>query len=243
MTRQRGKDNRDFDQTALHSSGHGRNLHRDYTAHFFRWSFARRFINQTDKVLEVGCGGETPLFRVLAANKSTYPTRYVGVDLNKFKHPKAKWAKFYSEFNFIEDYKKLPKFNDVIIHFEVIEHMQVKHGRQLLKGCHALLKKGGTMLMSTPVYNGKWQAKNHIHEYEIEELRQEVEKAGFQVVRRFGTFMNKQEVTKKASIVDPAHRAVYDELEAYYDNDALACFLAPLYPDLARNNLWVCRKK
>lgn len=242
MTRKRGEDARDFDQTALHSSGHGRNLHRDYTAHFFRWSFARRFIEQHHKVLEVGCGDETPLFRVLASGKSTYPKRYIGVDLNKFKAPKAGWAKFIQECNFIKDWQKLPKNNDIIIHFEVIEHMQVKHGRQLLKGCHGLLKKGGIMLMSTPVYNGKWQARNHIHEYEIAELQKEVEKAGFKVLRRFGTFMNKQEVTKKSSQVRPEHQLVYDELADYYDNDALACFLAPLYPDLARNNLWVCKK-
>jgi hypothetical protein len=36
--------------------------------------------------------------------------------------------------------------------------------------------------------------------------------------------------------------AIYGELKDYYDNDALACFIAPLYPDMARNNLWVCRK-
>jgi hypothetical protein len=27
-----------------------------------------------------------------------------------------------------------------------------------------------------------------------------------------------------------------------YNDDALSCFFAPLYPDLARNNLWVVTK-
>jgi hypothetical protein len=43
----------------------------------------------------------------------------------------------------------------------------------------------------------------------------------------------------------PAYEAVMavrDSLEAYYDNDALSCIFAPLFPDHARNNLWVCRK-
>ena len=39
-----------------------------------------------------------------------------------------------------------------------------------------------------------------------------------------------------------AVRILLSRLSAYYDNDALSCFFAPLLPDAARNNLWVLRK-
>jgi len=41
------RDMRDFDTTQLHENGHGRTLHRDYSSHFFRWSFARVIRIQT----------------------------------------------------------------------------------------------------------------------------------------------------------------------------------------------------
>jgi 2-polyprenyl-3-methyl-5-hydroxy-6-metoxy-1,4-benzoquinol methylase len=242
MPKARGTDDRDFDQTDLNEAQHGKVVHRDYAAHYFRWGWVSRFIHHTHKVVEIGCGKDTPLMRVLARSKSTFPKRYVGVDLNDLsKVGKAKWAKFFGEFNFCRDYKKLPKHNDVIVHLEVIEHMQLKFGRQLLRGCHFLLKKGGIMICSTPVFNGR-QANNHIHEYTIEELQKEIEKAGFKVMKRYGTFMNVKEVTKKASTVKQEHKAVFNELGEYYSNDVLSTFLAPLYPDLCRNNIWICKK-
>ena len=59
------RDDRDFDVTQLHLDAHGKSLHRDYTAHFFRWSFARRFIRNTDNLLDIGCGTELPLIKPL----------------------------------------------------------------------------------------------------------------------------------------------------------------------------------
>jgi len=31
-------------------------------------------------------------------------------------------------------------------------------------------------------------------------------------------------------------------LSDYFDNDAISNIFGPLYPDHARNNLWVCRR-
>lgn len=251
-TKEVKRDQREFDTTQLKIGGHGRTLHRDYSAHFFRWSFARRFITAKDSVLEIGCGEEKPLSKILTGGAAAHVNRYVGVDLNKLKPSNSQRLEFYGEFDFTSRYKELIKAHgefDVVVHFEVIEHMSVEHGRKLLRAALACLKPGGVMLMSTPVYDGKRHAANHIHEYYADELQKETEKAGFVIERRFGTFMDIKHIGK----VDPwpldcnpqlreAVKLVRTHLSEYFDNDAISNIFGPLYPDHARNNLWICRK-
>ena len=250
-TREVSRDERDYDTTQLHMAGHGRTLHRDYSAHFFRWSFARRFITCEDDVLEVGCGEEKPLSKILTGGTAPCVKNYVGVDLNKLKPSNAKRLTFHGEFNFVERYKELLKEHggvgfDVLVHFEVIEHINVELGKKFLKAAYECLKPGGVMLMSTPCYDGVRHAANHIHEYTVPELQAAVEKAGFEVEKRFGTFMDIKHIGKVAPDFDPSLQDAVKKLRSalgeYYDNDAMSCFFAPLYCDHSRNNLWVCRK-
>lgn len=266
-TREKNRDDREYDTTQLHESGHGKTLHRDYSAHFWRWSFARRFITPKDNVLEVGCGEDRPLSKILTGGAAPHVNTYTGVDLNKLKESASQRLRFYGEFNFVEQYKKLLKQPlpngksvgagfDVIVHYEVIEHMKVQNGAAMLRACFASLRPGGTMLMSTPCYDGKRHAANHIHEYTIPELQKASEKAGFKVVRRFGTFMDvkhlkkskPQASTKQGDLFVPDQLAasvpvVAAALAEYFDSDAISNIFGPLYPDNARNNLWVCRKE
>ena len=242
------RDARDYDTTQLHEAGHGRTLHRDYSAHFFRWSFARRFVSIKDNVLEVGCGEDKPLSKILTGGAAPHVNKYVGVDLNKLKPSNSQRLQFLGEFNFVERHKELlktrPEGWDVVVNYEVIEHMKVEHGAKLLKAMLACLKPGGVLLLSTPVYDGKRHAANHIHEYTVPELQKAIEKAGFKVERRFGTFMDIKHIGK----VDPtgvskaAVLEVRKALEQYFDNDAISNIFGPLHEDHARNNLWVCRK-
>lgn len=237
------RDTRDYDTTQLHENGHGRTLHRDYSAHFFRWSFARRYIKATHDVLEVGCGEDRPLSKILTGGAATHVSTYVGVDLNKLKPSGSQRLTFHGEFNFVERYKELLKAKpagfDVLVHYEVIEHMKVEHGAEMLKACLKCVKVGGTMLMSTPCYDGKRHAANHIHEYTVPELQAAVEKAGFVVEQRFGTFMDIKHIKKHPN---KAIREVAELLEGYFDSDAISNIFGPLFPDQARNNLWVCRR-
>jgi 2-polyprenyl-3-methyl-5-hydroxy-6-metoxy-1,4-benzoquinol methylase len=252
--REKGRDDRDYDTTQLHAAGHGKTLHRDYSAHFWRWSFARRFITAKDNVLEIGCGEDKPLSKILTGGAAAHVNHYTGVDLNKLKPSGSQRLEFHGEFNFVDCWKQLLVGEnkhgfDVVVHFEVIEHMRVEHGTKLLKACFACLKPGGIMLMSTPCYDGVRHAANHIHEYTVPELQKATEKAGFMVEQRFGTFMDIKHIGKVPSSMYPqgpeerdAIKQVRDALSRYYDNDAISCLFAPLYPDHARNNLWVCRK-
>lgn len=252
-TRAIERDAREYDTTQLHEGMHGKTLHRDYSAHFFRWSFARRFITPKDSVLEVGCGEDRPLSKILTGGAAAHVDRYVGVDINKLKSSDSKRLTFLGEFNFVNRWKELVKefgLFDVVVHLEVIEHMRVDHGAKMLKAAFQCLKPGGAMLMSTPCYDGKRHAANHIHEYTVPELDKAVRKAGFVVERRFGTFMDIKHIGKAQPAaehatplaVKEAAKLIRDELSDYFDSDAISNFFGPLYPDHARNNLWVCRK-
>lgn len=254
--REKKRDDRDYDTTQLKMAGHGRTLSRDYSAHFFRWSFARRFIKATDHVLEIGCGEDKPLSKILTGVAAAHVASYVGCDINKLKPSDSQRLTFLGEFNAVERWKELkklrPKGFDVIVHLEVIEHMKVTHGAKLLKVCHDLLRPGGIMLMSTPCYDGKRHAANHIHEYTVPELKKATEKAGFVVERRFGTFMDIKHIGKIApqspdgmwddSEIKNAVIILRHYLENYFDSDAISNIFGPLYPDHARNNLWICRR-
>lgn len=248
------RDTRDYDTTQLHEAGHGRTLHRDYSSHFFRWSFARRFITAKHNVLEVGCGEDKPLSKILTGGAAAHVNHYTGVDLNKLKPSASQRLTFHGEFNFVERYKELlkarPEGFDVVVNYEVIEHMKVEHGANLLKAMFMATKPGGVLLLSTPVYDGVRHAKNHIHEYKVPELQAAIEKAGFTIECRFGTFMDIKHIGKaeptmgqgsNSGLLD-AVKVVRKALEQYFDSDAISNIFGPLYPDHARNNLWVCRK-
>lgn len=245
--REKKRDVKEFDTTQLKIGGHGKSLHRDYSAHFFRWSFARRYITSKDSVLEVGCGEEKPLYRILTGGAAAHVKQYVGVDLNKLKPSNAKKITFYGEFDFTSRYEELiEEFGgfDVCVNYEVIEHMPVEDGKKLLKGMFNCLRRGGTLLLSTPCYDGKRHAANHIHEYYVGELQGYIEEAGFEVIDRFGTFMDIKHIGRAESTraSKEAIEEVSNALKAYFDNDAISNIFGPLYEDSSRNNLWVCRK-
>lgn len=240
----RSRGERRFDQSQLRAGGKGRVVNRDYGAHFFRWGFALTFHKMGGRSLEVGCGQDQPLIRVLTGPTGNVPSLHVAVDLNKIaKKSGIAWTRTHDEFNFVDDWRKLAKEYgagtfQTITCFEVIEHMSKADGRKLLAGIHALLAKDGVALVSTPVYNEKHMATAHIHEYRYKELHQEFTKAGFQVERVHGTFMTYNNLKKVAT---KEERALIDELRLFHSYEVLACFLAPKYPQAASNCCWVLR--
>lgn len=235
------REDRDFDQTSLNPEKMEA-VHRDYIAHVHRWGFSSKWTTNK-RVLDVGCGPTAPFCGVLFNHGSpAVPELYVGVDLNKIKRNEGSRKHFKSEFNFLERHQELvSEFGlfDVVTNFEVLEHMALEDALALCETVTHLLKPDGRFIMSTPVFNGK-QARNHIYEQTIEETTALLGSAGFEVVSRFGTFMNRNTFQKVAT---DAHRAVMQELARYYDGHVLATIFAPLYPDHARNNLWVCKPK
>lgn len=241
-TRKQDLDRR-FDKTQLRANMHGRLVHRDYAAHFFRWGYAQRFVGPKTRVLDIGCGQDLPLQNILGASPSTVPELYVGVDMNKLRECKRKWVLLFDEFNFIDSYPRILNHErvggvgfDLITCFEVIEHMHVVDGQNLLSAMKTCLRPDGQVLLSTPVYNGRKMAANHIHEYQRDELCMRILDAGLKIDRIHGTFASWPEIRK---VITPEERALYEELLAYYSHEVLSCFLAPKYPEASRNNVWV----
>jgi 2-polyprenyl-3-methyl-5-hydroxy-6-metoxy-1,4-benzoquinol methylase len=241
-TRGRVREERRFDKTQLHESGHGQQVHRDYAAHFFRWGWAGRLVEQGSSVLDVGCGQDQPLAKVLAGRPGGNREKYVGVDLNRInKKFNASWVTVLDETDFIRDWAKIKKAHgpfDLATCFEVIEHMEPADGDALLDGLYECLRPGGTLLLSTPVFSGQ-AAANHIHEYGIEELHDKLVKAGFTVELRWGTF---GQLPKLRKVMSQAEREVHDSMARYYGNDVLSVVFALDHPDHASNNAWVCRR-
>lgn len=227
---------RQFDKTQLRERSYAQQVHRDYAAHYFRWGFAKNFIKNGTTVLEVGCGQDMPLPRVLTASMAHVPKRYVGCDMNSIKKPLVReWIELLDEFDFTSRHKEIEGTFDVIVCFEVIEHMSKEDGKKLLKAIKAKMHSDSVFLMSTPVYNEKHMAANHIHEYRRDELQEHIESVGLTVLNQFGTFMTSQAIKKVAT---PQELELIETLHEFYGWDVLANFLAPKYPEAASNICW-----
>jgi len=251
----------EFDTTSLSEASYGSRLHRDYLAHVFRWGWATKYIGEKAgrRVLEPGCGRDAPLAQILERLPGTNkrPDYYLGLDLGTVPHIKrrregtatSKRLELRERFNFVERYQELvSEFGqtfDTAVSFEVIEHMTEAHGDTYLHGINALLPVGGTLLISTPVFNGS-AAANHIREYTAEELDDKLTQAGFAPKDRFGTFASFNDIKRalKTQGDDEAEKLLemYSRAREFYGDEVMACFLAPLFPDHSRNNAWVRTK-
>lgn len=228
-----------FDKTSLRAASHGQWIHRDYFAHAMRWAHAGRYIDGSTDVLDVGCGPDVQLINILTMPRNQVPRSYVGVDLNREpqRHPTRGWATLHWGFNFLERWQELGQF-DVVTNLEVIEHLHKPDGLRLLAGLKGCLRKDGLLLLSTPNFSGK-AAATHLHEYTIAELGEAIAETGLVVERRFGTFANATAIRKVASKED---LNLLQRLHPYYSDEILACIIAPLYADVARNNIWILRR-
>ncbi len=234
---------REFDQTQLKLAQFKYQPHKDYLGHIFRWGFASKYVNKNVAVLDVGCGQEMPFARSLGgSNPNSVPSKYVGVDLNKIPNPVTR-KNFYveDEFNFTKKFRALKRQHgqfDVIVNFEVFEHMTMGHARKLLKGMRYLLAENGVLIFSTPVYCSTYkQANNHINEVTKKEMEDELHKAGFKIIKQFGTFANINDIKKVATKDELAsHKAMAE----FYGNEILGCYLSPKYPEASRNVTHIC---
>ena len=92
------------------------------------------------------------------------------------------------------DYYSLDDINeqfDLIILFEVIEHLELEQGVELLTRLQDLLVDGGQLIISTPNIfhpNRFWTTATHKTAYSYEELGGVVLSQGFEVLRIYRTF-------------------------------------------------------
>lgn len=236
-------------------------IHRDYIAHCLRWSHVikrlyERKTWQTARILDVGCGRELPMAKLLYSSK-LIPAAYFGVDVGpvndedfqKLKGDMALRTKIFEETNFLEmneedvgtvtdnTFNTLP---NIVTCFEVLEHVEPKMMFDMLEHMKKLTTDDARFFISTPCWNRTDCAANHVNEMLYESLGAGFERHGFVIEGVYGTF---------ASIRDYEHLIqaqalgkVFNDLREYYDTNFLSCIFAPLFPAQSRNCLWELKK-
>lgn len=225
----------------------GRLIHRDFNAHVFRWSHAAmmlfKFPNREQAaVLDIACGPDWPLLTTLHSNGSA-PAVFVGCDARDCSPTKPQLTKTDVQFEQHDITKTLPTRAsgwDMIVCFEVLEHMPKESGLKLLDNIQQIMGPNTLMLFSTPVFDEKvGMADNHIYEWGYQELKDELEKR-FTLENHYGTFASLRDYTP---LMTPEELKLLARLKEYYNSAMVACLMAPLYPQKARNVLWQLKRK
>lgn len=238
-------------------------IHRDYIAHCFRWSHVARNLMRSGAykdatVLDLGCGKELPMAKMLYSNRLMVKN-YVGLDANKpdslhtdhfanGKFPLNAYgnAVFPRDLTIENDYISVCgddyDFPTHITSFEVIEHIEPKHVIDFLSAVLHMQKQAkannidSTFYLSTPCYDGKKAADNHVNEMSYELLRRVLLTMGFTIQNVYGTFASIYDYKDK--LEEDGYGKLFNDMRAYYDTNVLATIFAPLYPSMSRNALW-----
>lgn len=236
-------------------------LHRDQSAHTFRWSYVSKFLSKggrhkTWHVLDAGCGRLVNLAKMLYHNMKTHTTgSYTGVDYGKVPWPETinpETKKFkmqlFEQTDFAEwEPPHLPnrgKGWDLITSFEVLEHVEPLHAFRMLQRMRDLVlevnQERGYAIISTPNYSAKvGAAKNHVNEMTYDALFALIEAAGWGVLDVYGTFASQIDYKNNLSSAD---RKFFDQLSEYYDSTSMSLIMAPLiHAHQARNCMWILR--
>lgn len=221
-------------------------FHRDMFAHWLRYQHIAKIAKPNEEyVLDVGCG-EANLAMALYANRLC-PKLYVGLELRKTMVEKNKQMKFNfpAEFhvhNICEGIPSDRKYT-IIACTEVLEHIPEDKIRPVLQGIKAAAAEHAKIIISTPCFDGKTKADNHVKEYTFEEMRtilnEEFAGSEFSSIDAYGTFISIRDFERVAT---QDQLSVYHSLKPYYNVNVLSVLLAPLCPSAARNCLWVITK-
>jgi len=225
----------------------GRQVHRDFLSHWFRWGFVANTVfkdykQDTCNILDVGCAPDWNQLITLHSN-GCHPGYYMGIDARDCSStiPKTSFPVSFEQVNIVE---RLPPFIstddewDLITFLEVIEHMPKDCGIKVLDNLVGVMGEHTVLIMSTPCYNGT-MASNHLYEWGYEELKEELEKR-FTIVEHYGTFASLRDYT---SDMTEEEVKLLSKLKKYFNSALISCMMAPLYPSKSRNCMWVLVKK
>ena len=147
----------------------------DLLFHLARYKFVSKFLKPTDDVLEIGCG--TGYGARFLSNYCHFITAQ-DTEEEVIKYANENYKK--SNINFVTDYNPEEKQYEAIVSLEVIEHMSRKNALTLMQKMSLMLKDNGVAFISTPRKMDKVsenRKKYHIHEYTIDELREDLDDA------------------------------------------------------------------
>lgn len=225
-------------------------LHRDYIAHCLRWTHVVKYLGtglryKSARILDVGCGKELPLAKLLHSSRMA-PAWYGGVDMGPLVTPEqfrnAKWRpeQLWGKTDVCTlttaDFEAKP---NVIVCFEVLEHVEPTHCRAILATFVELLEPEGCLFLSTPCYDEDvGAANNHVNEMTYQAFGAVLEDTGFRLDGHWGTFASQKDYKDELT---HAQREVWGSLRQYYDTNYLSTVMAPLVPQHSRNVLWQLR--
>ena len=220
-------------------------LHRDYIAHCLRWSHIVKHLQnkyKTARILDIGCGKETPLIKTLYTMRMT-PEMYTGVDMNKLPrqpiHEKIS-EKMSHEFQLLgETDWSLPQPQTIetptlITCLEVLEHVTPDKVLGIIGNIKLVSDSTTDIFISTPCFNGK-AAANHINEMTYE-FMWDLMRKHFQVYDHWGTFASQRDIEPQIKGEDL--QWAYESLKSYYDSNLISVLFAPLFPKYSRNVIW-----
>lgn len=234
-------------------------FHRDQFAHYLRWTHILKEAKIGDIVCDFGCGNGN-LLEVLYRNRFK-ADRYVGIDIRektieaaKEKFSMVDWAEFHAEDLVLNtqglDFTSI-KANKVCS-FEVIEHVGKQNALKFLENFKSCGTSDATYYLSTPNYDEHvGAAGNHTYdsgdgrgvvpqEFSHDELKEVIEHAGFEIVKKFGTFASVRDYKDE---MNAWQTEMFNALKEYYDANLISNLMAPLFPEKSRNILWVLKRK
>lgn len=240
-------------------------LHRDYIAHCLRWSHVVKHLQnknkyKTARILDIGCGKETPLIKTLYTMRMT-PEVYVGVDYNKPVkqeihdkiYDKMGGGNFELLWNWdaslknafissmeldqgdVDEVSSIMDFIPTLITcFEVFEHVTPEKVLGIISNIKRIASPDTDIFISTPCFNGK-AAANHINEMTYDFMYNLMEEHFF-VKDKWGTFASQRDI--EPALTGDSLQCAYESLKDYYDSNFLSVIFAPLFPSKSRNCLW-----
>ena len=141
-----------------------------------RFPLMLKHIRDGDKLLDIGASNR----RLEPRIKAHYP----GVVYKSLDVDRSQAHDFYSLDEVDETF-------DVVFLFEVIEHLELEEGMEMLAKIYALLKEGGKLILTTPnVFNPSrfWRDATHRVAYCYDELGGILLGRGFRIVSMYRTY-------------------------------------------------------
>ena len=160
-----------------------------------RFSVVRHAITDGDKVLDIGASKRSFEPRIRAHHPHVV---YKSLDVDR-----SQPHDFYSIDEVDETF-------EVVLLFEVIEHLELKDGVHMLSRIHSLLAEGGRLILTTPnVFNPSqfWRDATHKVAYCYDELGGLLLNRGFRIVSMYRTYNDAfHRFLFRVYIMAPLHR-------------------------------------
>ncbi len=230
--------------------------HRDYLAHLMRWWHILRVVMSGERICDFGCGNGF-LLEVLYRNRSGIGA-YVGLDIREQtlkkaieKWGKLAWAKFINIDLILTPFDYSAVRADRVVSFEVMEHVGKQNAEIFLQHFRDCGKPTATYYLSTPNHDAKvGAADNHtydsgdgrgvaVQEHTHKELVELIQKF-FTIEKKFGTFAS---IKNYKPLMKPWQQEMFSALSEYYESNMMSILMAPMFPEVARNTLWVLKRK